>query len=137
VYSFDYFCRISLIYVLYNTLCSECLCALRLRYIDLVSVSTLVEITSNIFGKCTANFRTQICRKCLRIKLNGFRPVYTPVDITSNTFYKCTATFRTHCIYQRLQLIFVHRKFITGFNLIRYSYEETKCSTGTVIQVLV
>jgi hypothetical protein len=27
------------------------------------------------FFKCTANFRTQIRRKCLRIKLNGFRPV--------------------------------------------------------------
>jgi transposase len=24
---------------------------------------------------CTATFRKQICRKCLRIKLNGFRPV--------------------------------------------------------------
>jgi hypothetical protein len=37
----------------------------------------------------------QICRKCLRIKLNGFRPVSTLVNITSNIFYKCTATFRT------------------------------------------
>jgi hypothetical protein len=42
----------------------------------------------------------QICRKCLRIKLNGFRPVYTLVDITSNILYKCTETFRTPCIKQ-------------------------------------
>jgi hypothetical protein len=62
------------------------------------SVSKLVDITSNNFYKCTANFRTQICRKCLRIKLNGFRPVWKLVGITSKTFYKCTATFRTHCI---------------------------------------
>jgi hypothetical protein len=27
------------------------------------------------FCKCTATFRTQFCRKCFRIKLNGFRPV--------------------------------------------------------------
>jgi hypothetical protein len=39
----------------------------------------------------------QICRKCLQIKLNGFRLVQTPMDITSNTFYRCTATLRTHC----------------------------------------
>jgi hypothetical protein len=56
------------------------------------------NITSNTFYKSTSNFRTQICRKCLRIKLNGFRPVSTQMDITFNTFYKCTATFRTHCI---------------------------------------
>jgi hypothetical protein len=58
-------------------------------------VSTLVDITSNTFHKCTVTFRTQICRKCLRIKLNVFRPVSTHVDITSNTFHKCTVTFRT------------------------------------------
>jgi hypothetical protein len=29
----------------------------------------------NTFFKCTVTFQTQICRKCLRIKLNGFRPV--------------------------------------------------------------
>jgi hypothetical protein len=63
------------------------------------SVSTLMDITSNAFYKCTATSRTQIYRKRLRIKLNGFRPVERLVDITSNTFYKCTATFRTHCIY--------------------------------------
>jgi hypothetical protein len=57
-----------------------------------------VDITSNAFYKCTATFRTQICRKCLWIKLNELRPVQTLVDITSNTFYKCTATFRTYCI---------------------------------------
>jgi hypothetical protein len=45
---------------------------------------TVVDITSNTFYKCTATFRTQICRKCLRIKLNGFRPVQTLVDVTSN-----------------------------------------------------
>jgi hypothetical protein len=58
---------------------------------------TLNELKTAI----TAYIRTshkQICRKCLLIKLNGFRPVSTLVDITSNTFYKCTATFRTHCI---------------------------------------
>jgi hypothetical protein len=56
-----------------------------------------VYITSNTFYKCTATFRTQVCRKYLWINLNGFRPVYTFVYITSNTFYKCTASFRTHC----------------------------------------
>ena len=49
-------------------------------------------------GRCALRHK-QICRKCLRIKLNRFRPVETLVDITSNTFYKCTATFRTHYIY--------------------------------------
>jgi hypothetical protein len=81
-----------------NTVSSESRCALRRRYVDCFRpVSMLVDITSNTFYKCTATFRTQIWRKCLRIKLNGLRPVYTLVDITSNTFYKCTATFRTHC----------------------------------------
>jgi hypothetical protein len=37
--------------------------------------------------------RTQICRKCLRIKLNVFRPVQTLVDTSSSIFYKCTAIF--------------------------------------------
>jgi len=37
----------------------------------------------------------KICRKCLRIKSNGFRPVYTLMDIISSTFYKLTATFQT------------------------------------------
>jgi hypothetical protein len=41
--------------------------------------------------------QTQICRKCLQIKLNRFMPVSTLVDITSNTFYKFTVAFRTHC----------------------------------------
>jgi hypothetical protein len=39
----------------------------------------------------------QICRKCLRIKLNGFSLVSTLVDTTSNTVYKCPSTIRTHC----------------------------------------
>jgi hypothetical protein len=56
-----------------------------------------MDITSNTFCKFTATFRTQICRKCLRIKLNGFRPIWTLTDIASNTFCKCTATFRTNC----------------------------------------
>jgi hypothetical protein len=34
-----------------------------------------VDIISNIFYKCTATFRTQICIMCLLIKLNVFRPV--------------------------------------------------------------
>jgi hypothetical protein len=59
-----------------------------------MSVSTLVDITSNTSYTCTASFRMQMCRKYLRIKLNGFRPVHTLVDVTSNTFYKCTVTFR-------------------------------------------
>jgi hypothetical protein len=71
--------------------------ALRLQYVDL-------DITSNTFYKCTATFRTQIYKKCLRIKLNGFRHVSTLVDITSYTFYKCTATFRTQ-IYKKCLLI--------------------------------
>jgi hypothetical protein len=37
-----------------------------------------------------------IYRKCLQIKLNGFRPVWMLVGITSNTLHKCTSTFRTH-----------------------------------------
>jgi hypothetical protein len=60
-------------------------------------VSMLVDITSSAFYKCTATFRKQICRRCLRIKSNGFRPVSMLVDITSSSFYKCTATFRMHC----------------------------------------
>ena len=44
---------------------------------------------------CCALRHKQICRKCLQIKLNGFRPVQTLMDITSNTFYKCSATFQT------------------------------------------
>jgi hypothetical protein len=63
----------------------------------LMPVPTLMDITSNTYYKCTATLRTQFCRKCLRIKLNGFNPVQTVADIISNTFYKCTATFRTHC----------------------------------------
>jgi hypothetical protein len=57
-----------------------------------------VDITSSTFYKCTATFLKLIYRKCLQIKLNGFRPVSTLVGITSYTFYKCTATFLTHCI---------------------------------------
>jgi hypothetical protein len=52
---------------------------------------------SKTFYKCTATFRTHMCKKCLWIKLNGFRPIETLVDITPNTLYKCTATFRTRC----------------------------------------
>jgi hypothetical protein len=88
-------------YRMVSTVRSESRCALRLRYVDQVFVSTLVDITSNTFYKCTVTFRTHICRTELEIKLNGFRPVYTLVDITSNTFYKCTATFRTHCITRK------------------------------------
>jgi hypothetical protein len=70
-------------------------------------VSTLVDITSNTFYKCTATFPTQICRKCLRIILNVFRHVSTLVNITSNTIYTCTTTFRRHCIYKRLSKTFL------------------------------
>jgi hypothetical protein len=50
-------------------------------------------------GLATAHkvVQMQICRKCLRIKLNGFRPVEMLTGITSITFHKCTVTFRTHC----------------------------------------
>jgi hypothetical protein len=69
------------------TVRSESRCALTLRYIRTYgTLRTLVDITSNIFYKCTTTFRTQICRTCLRIKLKGFRLVQTLVDITSNTF---------------------------------------------------
>jgi hypothetical protein len=61
-------------------------------------LTVVLSIEERVFYKCTATFRTQICRKCLRIKLNGFRHVQTLVDVTSNSFYKCTATFRTHCL---------------------------------------
>jgi hypothetical protein len=74
--------------------------------------------TSNTFCKCTANFRTQICRKCLRIKLNGFGPVSTLVDITSNTFCKCTANFRTQicrkCLLIRLNGLRLYRRSWTS-----------------------
>jgi hypothetical protein len=87
--------------VLFCTVRSESRCALRLPYVDLVFVlvfvSTLVGITFNTLCKCTATSRMQICRKCLRIQLNGFRLVKTLVDITSNNFYKCTAAFLTQC----------------------------------------
>jgi hypothetical protein len=51
-------------------------------------------------GLATAHkvVRKQICRKCLRIKLNGFRAVKTLVDNTFNNLCKCTPTFRTHCM---------------------------------------
>jgi hypothetical protein len=62
------------------------------------------NITSNNFYKCTATFRKQICKKFLRIKLNGGRPVQTLVDITSSTFYKCTATFRTQICRKCLRI---------------------------------
>jgi hypothetical protein len=42
-------------------------------YIGFRPVSTLMYNTSNTFYKCTATFRTQICRKCLRMKLEGFK----------------------------------------------------------------
>jgi hypothetical protein len=58
------------------TVRSESRCALTLRYVDLVvSIEVAVDIASNTSYKCTTNFRTQICRECLRIKFNGFRPV--------------------------------------------------------------
>jgi hypothetical protein len=53
------------------TVRSENRCALGLWYVYLVvSIEVAVDITSNTFYKCTANFRTQVCKKCLRIKLN-------------------------------------------------------------------
>jgi hypothetical protein len=55
-----------------NTVHSESHCVLRLWFRP---VSTFVDITFNTFYKCTATSGTQIWRKCLRIKLNGFRPV--------------------------------------------------------------
>jgi hypothetical protein len=63
-----------------------------------------VDITSNTIHKFTATFRTQICRKSLRIQLNGFSPVQTLVDITSNIFYKCTATSRTQICRKSLRI---------------------------------
>jgi hypothetical protein len=68
------------------------------------TVRTVVDITSNIFYKCTETFRNQICRTCLRIKLNRFKSVSTLVDITSNNFYKCTATFRTQICRKCLRI---------------------------------
>jgi hypothetical protein len=70
-----------------TTVRSESRCALRLRHVYLVvSIEVVVDITSKAFYKCTATFRTQICRKCLRIKLNGFMPVYKLVDSLSTHF---------------------------------------------------
>jgi hypothetical protein len=60
--------EIPLQYINY-TVRSESRCALRLRYV--VSIEVSVDITSNTFYKCTATFPTQICGKCLRVKLNG------------------------------------------------------------------
>jgi hypothetical protein len=55
---------------------SESRCALRLRYVNgFRPIQTLVDITSNTFYNAIATFRTQVSRKCLRIKLNGFRSV--------------------------------------------------------------
>jgi hypothetical protein len=61
----------------YCTVRWESRCALRLRYVRVQACIELVDITSSAFYtyKCSATFRTQICTKCLRIKLNGFRPV--------------------------------------------------------------
>jgi hypothetical protein len=64
----------------HNTVRSESRCALRLRYVDLlVSIEVAVEVyfCFTVFSCQIAvevQYR-QICTKCLRIKLNGFRPV--------------------------------------------------------------
>jgi hypothetical protein len=63
-------CTVYLYIVFGNSLCTyEC----GLRYLD----GTLLAHghTSITFYKCTVTFWTQIGRKCLRIKLNGFRSV--------------------------------------------------------------
>jgi hypothetical protein len=88
-----------------------------------------MDITSNIFYKWTATFRTQICRKCLRIKLNGFRSVSTLVDITSNIFYKCTATFRTHICRFTLTQVF---DISSAFKEIRSHHVTTKALNWTL-----
>jgi hypothetical protein len=55
------------------TVRSKSRCALRrIKLNSFRPVSTLVDITSNKFYTCTATFRTQICRMCMQIKLNGF-----------------------------------------------------------------
>jgi hypothetical protein len=55
---------------------SESRCALRVIKLNWFRpVSKHLDITSNIFYKCIATFRMQICRMCLRIVLNEFRPV--------------------------------------------------------------
>jgi hypothetical protein len=85
--------------------------AVHLRYAS--RLYTLVDITSNTFYKRTATLRTQICRKCSRIKLNGFRNVQKLEEITSNTFYKCTATFRTPCtIFMTLEQVEKYISFL-------------------------
>jgi hypothetical protein len=96
---------------------SESRCALRLRYgtgsgLYRPSWTSLL----NTFYKCTATSRTQICRKCLRIKLNEFRPVQTLVDIASNTFYKCTATFGTHCTTSRRSVTILFPTVAPGYS---------------------
>ena len=81
------FCFIVLFYVLF-----VCKCVLYCRHRGSTKLQFKYTVCSE--SRCALRHR-HICRKCLRIKLNGFRPVQTLVDITSNNFCKCTATFRT------------------------------------------
>jgi hypothetical protein len=65
-----------LVATLSNTVRSESRCALRNVGCDIKTAHCWpVDITSNTLYKCTVTFRTQICGKCLRLNLNGFRPV--------------------------------------------------------------
>jgi hypothetical protein len=62
-----------------STVRSESRCALQLRYVDLVVLSKLpLELQQRINWSENIeplSIQTQICRKCLRIKLNWFRPL--------------------------------------------------------------
>jgi hypothetical protein len=118
----------------YSTVRSENRCSLRLMCLQIKlnvfrPVSTLGDIIFNTFYKCTATFRTQICRNCFRIKLNVFRPVSTLGDIIFNTFYKCTATFRTQICRKclRIKLNMFRPLDITSNTL--YKCTATLCPT--------
>jgi hypothetical protein len=84
--------------VLCYTLRSESRCALRLRYVDLLSVSKLPM-------KFTVVSLYSVVKQ--RLKCNTVKYVIVYFGFYSlwffqlrNVFYKCTATLRTHCTTQ-------------------------------------
>ena len=82
----------------------------------------------------------QICRKCWRIKLNGFRPVQTLMVIPSNTFYKCTANFRNsppvrHRVPSHFNWTLPQRKCTATFRTqcIRVTNGDCKCNASFIV----
>jgi hypothetical protein len=71
-----------------------------------------VDITSNTFYKCTATSRTQICRKCLRIKLKWFRPYRRSWTSLPTPFISAQRlSERIAPLFDRLQITLWHSWF--------------------------